>query len=130
MSAPAIKSKILIVEDDELVALFVQLKVEMLGYQSLGCTSRGEDAIRLAGELKPNLILMDIRLAGEMDGIDAAYAIHQQFSLPVVFLTSNVSDDRQSCGKANVSKQSDGVYRRSSFIDDPKNRAHNSCGRD
>ena len=93
MPAPVIKSKILIVEDDELVALFVQLKVEMFGYQSLGCTSRGDDAIRLTGELKPNLVLMDIRLAGEMDGIDAANAIHQQFSIPVVFLTSNISDE-------------------------------------
>jgi PAS domain S-box-containing protein len=93
MPAPLIKSKILIVEDDELVALLVQLKLEMLGYQSLGCTSRGEDAIRLTGELKPNLVLMDIHLAGEMDGIDAANAIHQQFSIPVVFLTSNASDE-------------------------------------
>ena len=93
MPAPVIKSKILIVEDDELIALFVQLKLEMLGYQSLGCTSRGEDAIRLAGELRPNLVLMDIHLAGEMDGIEAANAIHQQFSLPVVFLTANSSNE-------------------------------------
>jgi PAS domain S-box-containing protein len=93
MPAPVIKSKILIVEDDELTALFVQLKLEMFGYQSVGCTSRGEDAVKLAGELRPNLVLMDIHLAGAMDGIDAANAIHQQYSLPVVFLTSNASDE-------------------------------------
>ena len=93
MPAPGIKSKILIVEDDELVALFVQLKVEMFGYQSLGFTASGEEAIALVEKLKPDLVLMDIRLAGEMDGIDAAHVIHQQFSLPVVFITSNVSAD-------------------------------------
>ncbi len=93
MSAPVNKSKILIVEDDELIALFVQLKLEMLGYQSLGFTSRGEDAVKLAGELRPDLVLMDIHLAGKMDGIDAANAIHQQYSIPVIFLTSNASDE-------------------------------------
>ena len=59
------KPRILIVEDDELVAIFIQLKLELFGYQTVGQCSRGEEAVELAGKLKPDLILMDIQLAGE-----------------------------------------------------------------
>ena len=93
MLSPLNKPKILVVEDDELVALFIQLKLQLLGYQTAGHTTRGEDAITLAGQLRPDLVLMDIHLAGAMDGITAALAIHTQFSIPVLFLTSNSSDE-------------------------------------
>lgn len=97
------KPRILIVEDDELVAIFIQLKLELFGYQTVGQSSRGEDAIELAGKLKPDLILMDIQLAGEMDGITAAEKIRSNFTLPVVFLTGNKSEsDFKRATQANA----------------------------
>ena len=97
------KHRILIVEDDELVAIFIQLKLELFGYQTVGQTSRGEDAIELAAQLHPDLILMDIQLAGEMDGITAAEEIRSQLTLPVVFLTGNKSEsDFKRATQANA----------------------------
>ncbi len=87
------KAKILIVENDELVSLFIQLKLELFGYESIGKTTRGEDAIELAGQLRPDLILMDIQLDGDIDGITAAEAIRTKFNLPVIFLTGNRSEE-------------------------------------
>ncbi|MFA9275488.1 MAG: EAL domain-containing protein [Candidatus Aquirickettsiella gammari] len=81
------KPRILIVENDELVAIFVQLKLELFGYQAVGLASSGEQAIQLTAELRPDLILMDTQLSGEMDGTACAEAIRAQFSLPVIFLT-------------------------------------------
>lgn len=81
------KPRILIVESDDLVAIFIQLKLELFGYQTVGQTSSGERAIQLTSELRPDLILMDTQLSGEMDGIATAEAIRAQFSLPVIFLT-------------------------------------------
>lgn len=90
------KPSILIVENDELVALFIQLKLELFGYQNIGKCTRGEDAIELAGQLRPDLILMDIQLDGDIDGITAAESIRSKYNLPVVFLTGNRSDDELS----------------------------------
>ena len=84
---------ILVVEDEAIVARDIRQQLAELGYQPLGPASSGEEAVRLAGELRPSLVLMDIRLAGAMDGIDAAHAIHTQFGLPVVFLTAFSGDD-------------------------------------
>ncbi|MFZ6819503.1 EAL domain-containing protein [Undibacterium sp. Ji22W] len=83
------KPRILIVESDELVAIFVQLKLELFGYQAVGQTNSGEHAIQLTGELRPDLILIDTQLSGEMDGITTAETIRAQYSLPVIFLTGN-----------------------------------------
>lgn len=87
------KSRILVVEDDDLVATFIQLKLEHFGYEVVGQTGYAEEAIALAGRLRPDLILMDIQLASEMDGITAAEAIRTQFTLPVIFLTGNRSEE-------------------------------------
>jgi PAS domain S-box-containing protein len=86
------KPKILIVENDELVAIFIQLKLELFGYQSVGQTPRGEDVLELVEKLKPDLVLMDVHLDGEMDGIEAAELIRASYGLPVVFLTANHSE--------------------------------------
>lgn len=90
------KARILIVENDELVSLFIQLKLELFGYESIGKASRGEDAIDMAGSLRPDLILMDIQLDGEIDGITAAETIRSKFNLPVIFLTGNRSEEELS----------------------------------
>jgi two-component system sensor histidine kinase/response regulator len=95
------KPRILVVECDELVAIFVQLKLELFGCQTVGQAKTGEQAIQLAGELRPDLILMDTNLDGDIDGIAAAESIRAKYSLPVVFLTGKSNDE--VIGKLNRS---------------------------
>ncbi len=85
-------SRILIVEDEAIVARDIRNQLLELGYEPVGHATRGEEAIRMAGELSPDLVLMDIQLASVMDGIAAAQAIRSQFALPVVFLTAFDAD--------------------------------------
>lgn len=80
---------ILIVEDESIVAQDLQMILESLGYDVPEITDCGELAIQKAAELNPNLILMDIRLIGEMDGISAAATIVQKFDIPVIYLTAH-----------------------------------------
>ncbi len=82
------KPRILIVEDEAVVGRDINRQLGELGYVSVGICSRGEDAVERAEKLRPDLLLMDIRLAGEMDGITAAQHIREKFDLPVVFLTA------------------------------------------
>jgi diguanylate cyclase (GGDEF)-like protein/PAS domain S-box-containing protein len=93
MTTANYKSRILIVEDEGIVARDIQAQLKDLGYESVGHATRGEEAVALAGQLRPDLILMDIQLAGAMDGIAAAQAICTQFALPVVFLSAFAADD-------------------------------------
>ncbi len=86
-------STILIVEDEAIVAMDLAGKLERLGYTVLGPVDRGEEAIELARQHRPSLALMDIRLAGAMDGVTAAEIIRRECDLPVVFLTAH-SDSR------------------------------------
>jgi PAS domain S-box-containing protein len=83
--------RILIVEDELIVARDIARQLTALGYEPVGETSRGDDAMQLAGRLRPDLVLMDIQLSGPLDGIDAAREIRRQFSLPVIFLTAYAS---------------------------------------
>jgi two-component sensor histidine kinase/response regulator of citrate/malate metabolism len=85
--------RILIVEDEDLIADAIALKLDYLGYRTVGRTARGEDAITMSIALQPDLVLMDIYLAGEMDGIAAAQAIKNECDIPVVFLTSFSSEE-------------------------------------
>ena len=80
--------RVLIVEDEVIVALEIQHYLEHLGYEVIDNVTTGEDAISKANELKPDLILMDIRLEEEMDGIEAACQIREQRDVPIVFLTA------------------------------------------
>lgn len=82
-------SRILIVEDEAIVAADLKAKLKSLGYEVVGIASRGEQAVALAEAARPHLILMDILLAGDMDGIEAAGLIQQSCSLPVIFLTAH-----------------------------------------
>lgn len=86
--------KILIVEDDMIISLVVENMVKELGYQVVGKTDSGEEAIELSLSLNPDIILMDIRLKGEMDGIEAVKKINEQAHISVIYLTGN--SDRQS----------------------------------
>ncbi len=85
--------RILLVEDEVLVARDIEHQLRQLGYVPVGHTGRGEEAIRMAEQLRPDLVLMDIQLAGPVDGIVAAQSIREQFGLPVVFLSAYAADD-------------------------------------
>ena len=81
-------ARILIVEDEGAIALDIQNQLEREGYQVCATVPSGEDAIQKAAEEHPDLILMDIHLAGKMDGVEAAQHIRDHFHIPVVYLTA------------------------------------------
>jgi light-regulated signal transduction histidine kinase (bacteriophytochrome) len=78
-----------VVEDERIVALDLAATLNNLGYTVASSVSSGEAAIEQAVTLRPNLVLMDIRLAGEIDGIQAAEAIRKQVDLPIIYLTAH-----------------------------------------
>lgn len=83
---------ILVVEDERLIALSIETQLRTLGYAVAGSTRTGEEAVRLAEELRPDLLLMDIHLGSGMDGVQAADLIRQRLGIPVVFLTAHADD--------------------------------------
>jgi len=87
------KPKILVVEDEGLVAKSIQNMLNNMGYEAPDTALSGEKAIKKAGEIRPDLILMDIKLKGEMDGIEAAEIIHDRFDIPVVYLTAFADEE-------------------------------------
>lgn len=87
------RTRILIVEDEAIVALDIRRQLTELGYDPVAHSMRGEEARELVEKLRPDLVLMDIQLAGEMDGIATAQEIRQQFGIPVVFLTAFAGDE-------------------------------------
>lgn len=82
------KARILIVEDEGITAMDLKMRLTNLGYEVVGIADTGEGAIALADEKRPDLILMDIMLKGEMDGIQAAEHIKPALGIPVIFLTA------------------------------------------
>ena len=93
INTPTDKPRILVVEDELLVARDISEQLTLLGYEPIGHTASGEDALLLAAQHRPDMVLMDIGLAGAMDGIAAALALRSQWALPVVFLTAFDADD-------------------------------------
>lgn len=80
---------ILLVEDELIIALMMQQMIRRLGHQVVAAVTTGREAVEAALKHKPDLILMDIRLEGEMDGIDAMNKIAEQQQTPVIFVTGN-----------------------------------------
>ena len=91
-------TRVLVVEDDPLISLDVERALKAMGHDVVGVTARGEEAIELARKLSPDLYIMDITLAGEMDGIQAAAQIVKESSSPVLFLTG--TDDEDTLARA------------------------------
>jgi two-component system, response regulator PdtaR len=87
------KAKILVVEDQNIVALNIRNKLKNLGYTVPGTASNGEEAIRKAELTNADLVLMDIMLKGEMDGIEAAREIKNKLGIPVLYLTAYTDDE-------------------------------------
>jgi two-component system cell cycle sensor histidine kinase/response regulator CckA len=86
------KAGILIVEDENIIALDIKRSLLNLGYDVVGTAASGEDAIIKAERSQPDLVLMDIMLKGEMDGIEAAEQMRMRFDIPLVFLTAYAND--------------------------------------
>jgi CheY-like chemotaxis protein len=97
-----ILKRILIVEDETIVALDLQNSLKLLGYNVVGTASSGADAIAKAEKMQPDLVLMDIILNGDMDGVQAAETIHSMLDVPVVFLTACADD--KTLDRAKVSE--------------------------
>ena len=85
-------ARILVAEDEQSIAEALKFRLEQYGYSVVGPVASGDAAVQMAGEEMPDLVLMDIRLKGGMDGIEAAQIIQQRFQIPIVYLTAH-SDD-------------------------------------
>ena len=85
--------RILVVEDQRLIAADIENTLKKLGYVVVGNVASGEDAISKSDQLRPELVLMDVRLRGEMDGIQAAEIIRDRFNVPVVYLTAYADEE-------------------------------------
>jgi len=92
-------ARILIVEDELIVAEDLKMTLETLGYEVAGISATGEMAITLAAEKKPDLILMDIMLAGELDGIASAERIRATQDIPVIYVTAYADEKLVSRAK-------------------------------
>lgn len=82
-------AKILIVEDEMVIAANISLQLSDLGYEVTGILPRGEEALSQIKIEKPDIVLMDIQLKGEMDGIETAKEIEEQYRIPIIYLTAN-----------------------------------------
>lgn len=79
--------KVMIVEDEVLIGLMLAKKLRARGYEVAEVQTSGEDAVERAGAEKPDVILMDVTLAGEMSGIEAAQIVKDQYDIPVIIFS-------------------------------------------
>lgn len=96
------QTNVLVVEDESIVSKDIQNSLRKLGYNVVGAANTGEAAVRMAQEHMPDIILMDIMLKGEMNGIEAADAIRRETNVPVIFLTAYA--DESTLAKAKVTQ--------------------------
>jgi DNA-binding LytR/AlgR family response regulator len=96
------KINILVVEDESIVSKDIQHSLNKLGYNVVGAASTGEKALELARSERPDIVLMDIMLKGQMNGIDTAEIIRSEMAIPVVFLTAYA--DESTLSKAKVTE--------------------------
>ena len=88
-----LSKRVLVVEDQRLVAADLEDTLKRLGYEVVGSVASGEEAIAKSIDVRPDLVLMDIRLRGEMDGIQAAAAIRERMEVPIVYLTAYADEE-------------------------------------
>jgi DNA-binding LytR/AlgR family response regulator len=96
------KTNVLVVEDESIVSKDIQYSLKKLGYNVVGAAATGEKAVELAGELHPDIILMDIMLKGDITGIEASAEIKEKFHIPIIFLTAYA--DENTLAKAKVTE--------------------------
>ncbi|MEO7983089.1 MAG: LytTR family transcriptional regulator DNA-binding domain-containing protein [Bacteroidota bacterium] len=94
--------KILVVEDEMIIGAKLSMQLTALGYEITGILPRGEEVLVHLEENKPDIILLDIKLKGKMDGIETAELIEQNFQIPVIYLTAN--SDEATFNRAKTTK--------------------------
>ena len=85
-------TKVLIVEDEMIIGANISLQLSKLGYEVNGIVSRGEEALIHIKHNKPDIVLMDIQLKGDMDGIETAQRMQSEHDIPIIYLTANTDD--------------------------------------
>lgn len=96
------KTNVLVVEDESIVSKDIQHSLKKLGYNVVGSAATGEKAVELANETKPDIVLMDIMLKGDMNGIEAADQIRTTMNIPVIYLTAYA--DEGTLARAKVTE--------------------------
>ncbi|MBW9051098.1 response regulator [Rhizobium mesosinicum] len=89
-------ASVVVVEDDRIVSRDIQHQLKRLGYTVVGTAVSGEEAVSEVARTKPDIVLMDIRLEGDVDGVVAADTIRERFRIPVIFLTAYADDETVS----------------------------------
>ena len=92
--------KILIVEDEMIIAANISLQLSMLGYEVTGIIPRGEEALLHIKKQQPDLVLLDINLKGKIDGIETALIMQEDYNIPIIYLTANADDKNFNRAKA------------------------------
>jgi DNA-binding LytR/AlgR family response regulator len=96
------KINVLVVEDESIVSKDIQHSLTKLGYTVVGAASTGEKALEIAREFQPDIILMDIMLKGEMNGIQVAEIVRKELNIPIIFLTAYA--DEATLSKAKITE--------------------------
>lgn len=81
-------ARILIVEDENIIAMDIQYILQKMGYDVFAIVSSGEESINIASLSMPDIVLMDIKLKGKMNGIQAAESIYNQFRIPIIYVSA------------------------------------------
>ena len=89
MTSQELQKSVLVVDDEVLIADLWCSQIDSMGFEVCGVAATAEAAIALAQEYRPALVLMDMRLRGEKDGVDAALAIHESVGSKVIFITGS-----------------------------------------
>ena len=97
MKSPA---KILIVEDEMIIGANISLQLTKLGYEVTGIVTRGEEALSHVRQHKPDIVLMDIQLKGNLDGIETVQSMHKEIDIPVIYLTANSDQEHFNRAKS------------------------------
>jgi len=96
-------AKILIVDDEAVIALDLTMRLTSLGYTITGQAFSGEEAIEMARESQPQVVLMDVGLAGKMTGVEAAKVISDQLDIPILYITGTSEKAlKSSLEQANI----------------------------
>jgi len=93
--------KILVVEDEAIIAMDIQFILRKLGFSHLEIVDTGEESIQKVAAERPHLVLMDIKLKGKLDGIEAANCIFYEYKVPVIYITA--FGDENTLERANGS---------------------------
>ena len=109
-------TQVMIVEDQQMLVMGLRNILQRLGYNVSDVAASGDEALEKAGEKHHDVILMDIRLKGDMDGIEAARLVREQYDIPVIFVSAYADEDTLERLKVNLVPDPSGVVRISSAL--------------